>query len=405
MIQINEKKDCCGCGACFNACPAKCISMEYDEEGFQFPKVDKNKCVDCNICEKVCPILTNNNMCDDYTEGYAAINKNDQMRLKSSSGGIFSLLANEIISLGGLVVGVAMSSDCRKAQHKIIDSKESLNSLLGSKYLQSDVGDIYQRIKKELINNRLVLFSGTPCQVSALHNYLGKKYENLICIDLICHGVPSPGLWEKNVEYIENRTNSTLLGVNFRCKKEQITAEYGIHYKNACYQPKDEDPYFRMFLKEYSLRLCCYDCKFKGISRSSDITLGDFWGINDFYPDMDDGKGVSLIVIQSTKGKQLFERIKIYLETKQVDINRVFETHNDAMIKSSVKPSDRKEFWNDYQALSYDALFKKYVPLNSKEKVKKILRKFGLLKIVRKAKFARGGVTSNSFGILYIIKK
>ena len=404
MIHINEKKDCCGCGACLNACPVKCISMEYDEEGFQFPKVDKNKCINCSICEKVCPILTNNNVYDDYTEGYAAINTNDQMRLNSSSGGIFGLLANEIINLGGAVVGVAMSSDCKKAHHIIVDCKEELSLLLGSKYLQSNVGDIYQRIKKELNYNKTVLFSGTPCQVSALQNYLGKKYENLICIDLICHGVPSPGLWAKNVEYIENRTKSTLKGVNFRCKKEQVTSEYGILYKNACYKPKDEDPYFRMFMKEYSLRLSCYDCKFKGISRNSDITLGDFWGINDFYPDMDDGKGVSLIVLQSVKGKQLFEKIKSNLETRQIDINRVFETHNDAMIKSSVMPSDREKFWNDYQVLSYDSLLKKYVPLNSKERIKKVLRKFGLLEIVRSTK-SPGGVTSNSFGMLYIMKK
>lgn len=402
MIQINEKKDCCGCGGCYNACPTKCISMEYDEEGFKFPRVNEEKCIKCNRCEKVCPILADGTKRVNYTEGYAAINTNDDIRLKSSSGGVFALLAQEIIDSGGIVVGAAMSEDCRKAQHIIVDSKENLKLLLGSKYLQSNMGYSYQKIKEELNNKKTVLFSGTPCQVAALHSYLGEKYGNLVCVDLICHGVPSPGLWEKNVEYIECKTQSTLKKVNFRYKKEQINSEYGILYQNICYYPKDEDSYFRMFMKEYSLRLSCYDCKFKGISRNSDITLGDFWGIDDFYPDMDDGKGVSLIVIQSTEGKEIFDRIKYHLKTNPVDVNKVFETHNEAMLKSSKLPLDRDDFWRDFQKLSFEELSKKYVHLTSKEKIRKFLRKVGLLEKVRKI---RGGVTSNSFGMLYIINK
>ena len=388
MIQISEKKDCCGCEGCYNVCPIKCISMEYDEEGFRFPSVDKEKCIKCNLCENVCPIINKSTKNVEYIKGYAAMNTNDTARLKSSSGGVFSLLAQEIIDLGGIVVGVSMSLDCKVAQHIIVDSKENLELLLGSKYLQSNVGNSYQKIKNELNDEKIVLFSGTPCQVAALHSYLGKEYENLICIDLICHGVPSPGLWEKNVEYIENKIKAVLKNVNFRCKKEQINSEYGVLYQNICYKPKDEDLYFRMFMKEYSLRLSCYDCKFKGISRISDITLGDFWGINDFCLDMDDGKGVSLVVIQSTKGEELFNRIKHHLKIKKVNIEKVFEKHNEAMIKSSKLPIDREEFWKDYQVLSFEELSKKYVALTSKEKVRKFFRKVGLLEKVRKI---RGG--------------
>lgn len=402
MIQISEKKDCCGCEGCYNVCPIKCISMEYDEEGFRFPSVDKEKCIKCNLCENVCPIINKSIKNVEYIKGYAAMNTNDTARLKSSSGGVFLLLAQEIIDLGGIVVGVSMSPDCKAAQHIIVDSKKNLELLLGSKYLQSNVGNSYQKIKNELNNEKTVLFSGTPCQVAALHSYLGKEYENLICIDLICHGVPSPGLWGKNVEYIENQTKAVLKNVNFRCKKEQINSDYGVLYQNICYKPKDEDPYFRMFMKEYSLRLSCYDCKFKGISRISDITLGDFWGINDFCPDMDDGKGVSLVVIQSTKGEELFNRIKHHLKIKKVNIEKVFEKHNEAMIKSSKPPLDREEFWKDYQILSFEELSKKYVSLTSKEKLRKFFRKVGLLEKVRKI---RGGVTSNSFGMLYITNK
>lgn len=389
MIQINEKKDCCGCEGCYNVCPTKCISMEYDDEGFKFPRVDDKKCIKCNLCEKVCPTLAGGTKRVDFIDGYAAINTNDDIRVNSSSGGVFALLAQKIIDLGGIVIGASMSEDCRTVQHIIVDSKENLDLLLGSKYLQSNVGNIYQNIKNKLNNDKTVLFSGTPCQVAALQSYLGKQYENLICIDLICHGVPSPGLWKKNVEYIENKTKGVLKNVNFRCKKEQMNSDYGVLYQNICYNPKDEDPYFRMFMKEYSLRLSCYDCKFKGISRSSDITLGDFWGINDFCSDMDDGKGVSLVVIQSPKGQELFNTIKQYLKIEQVNVEKVFETHNEAMIKSSKLPADREEFWRDYQILSFEKLSKKYVCLNSKEKIRKILRKVGILEKVRK--FRGGG--------------
>lgn len=405
MIQIIKKKDCCGCEACYNACPTKCIFMEYDEEGFKYPRVDEKRCINCSRCEKVCPILAERKKSDDYAEGYAAINTNESTRLISSSGGVFALLAQETIDSGGIVVGVAMSEDCRRAQHIIIDRKDDLKLLLGSKYLQSDIGNIYQKIKEELNNKKKVLFSGTPCQVAALHSFLGKeKTEDLICVDLICHGVPSPGLWEKNVEYIEQKTRSTLKNVSFRHKKEQMNSEYGILYQNTCYNSKDEDLYFRMFMKEYSLRLSCYNCKFKGVSRDSDITLGDFWGIDDFCPKMDDGKGVSLVVIQSIEGKKIFDSIKCHLKTKPVDIKKVFETHNEAMLKSSKLPPDREDFWRDYQTLSFKKLSEKYVRLTSKDIIKKYLRKVGLLEKARRIKNG-GGVTSNSFGMLYIITK
>lgn len=388
MVQIEEKRNCCGCEACFNVCPINCISMEVDEEGFQYPIVNKEKCINCKKCEKVCPIITGStyNNRDDWVEGYAAINYDTDTRMQSSSGGVFSLLAQEIINLGGLVVGSAMSKDCRLAQHIIVDNKEDLKLLLGSKYLQSNIGKIYGIIKSELENNRIILFSGTPCQVNALHNYLGKKYDTLFCIDLICHGVPSPGLWKKNVEYIEGKTQATLKNVNFRYKKEHINSEYGVLYQNTYYKAKDEDIYFRIFMKDLSLRLSCYSCKFKGISRISDITLGDFWGIREFVPSMDDGKGVSLVVVQSEKGEQLLTKIKTHMKTEQVDIKKVFATHNEAMTRSSELPSEREEFWKDFQICSFENLGKKYVPLTIKEKTKSILRKTGLLEKIRNFK-------------------
>lgn len=402
MIQINNKKDCCGCEGCYNICPMSCISMQYDEEGFKFPVVDETRCINCKQCERVCPIINGRYETNNNNEGYAAINCNEEIRLNSSSGGIFYQFAKKIIDLGGVVVGAVMSNDCKEANHIFVDNKNDLSSLLGSKYLQSNIGKTFQKIKISLNNNKLVLFSGTPCQVGALNNYLGKEYDNLICIDLICHGVPSPGLWKKNIEYIEKELHTKIENVNFRCKKDNCAFGKTNDYQNLYFIPKEEDMYFRLFLSDYSLRLSCYDCKFKGISRNSDITLGDFWGINDFLPEMEDGKGVSLVIIHSEKGKRIFEKIRSHLKIEKIDTEKVFEHHNDAMTKSAILPIHREQFWKDYQRLNINKLGNKYVPLTMKEKIKKVLRELGLLEVIKKHK---GVKTSNSSGMLYIMKK
>ena len=402
MIEIKEKKNCCGCEACYNACPVQCISMKRDEEGFKYPCVDTMKCIGCNKCEKVCPCIHKPYINRQYIEGYAAINKNLKERLNSSSGGVFSLLATKIIELGGVVIGSTMTDDCKEAMHIIVDNTEELAYLYGSKYLQSNINNIYSEVHEKLKNVKWVLFSGTPCQVEGLLNYLGSPYEKLICVDLICHGVPSPGVWKKHVENIEKKKHLKLKNVNFRCKKYNGYSDYGIMYQKSFYKSKEEDTYFQLFMKELTLRLSCYDCKFKGIVRNSDITLGDFWGIDDFAADLNDGNGISIVVIQSEKGKKLFEEIKQSLALTTVEVDKVFATHNNAMTKSSLKPINRETFWNDFHKLSYEQLCKKYIHISSKEKVKSVLRKIGLLEKIQKI---RGGVTSNnSFGMLYIFK-
>lgn len=386
MIEIKDKKDCCGCEACYNICPSNCISMVYDEEGFKFPCINQEKCINCKKCEKVCPILHKNVLKNDFIKGYAAININLAERLQSSSGGIFCLLATQVIDSGGIVAGSAMTEDCKYAEHILVERVSDLKYLCGSKYLQSNINNIYRRIRKELENDKMVLFSGTPCQIVALQNYLGKPFENLICIDLICHGVPSPGLWENNVGFLEKKTRSSIKEVNFRCKKYYGNSEYGILYRNnkSYYRSKGEDSYLQFFLKNLSLRLSCYDCKFKGISRNSDITLGDFWGIEEFAPALNDGKGVSIVVIQSDKGEKLFERIYSSLRTKEVDVKKVFERHNDAMIRSATIPKNRKEFWKDYKEISYAELCRKYISISFKEQIKVVLRRMMILNIIRK---------------------
>lgn len=384
MIEIKEKKNCCGCEACYNACPVSCISMERDEEGFKYPYVDTVKCIGCNKCEKVCLCIHKPCINVQYVEGYAAVNKNLQERLNSSSGGVFPLLARKIIELGGIVVGSAMTKDCKEAMHIAVDHMEQLKCLYGSKYLQSNINNIYSEVYAKLENNKWVLFSGTPCQVEGLLNYLGKSYEKLICVDLVCHGVPSPEVWKKHVENIEKKKHLKLKTVDFRYKKYRGCSDYGILYQKSLYKSKEEDTYFQLFMKELTLRLSCYDCKFKGISRNSDITLGDFWGIDDFAADLNDGNGASIVVIQSEKGRKLFERIKQSLVLTDVEVDKVFATHNEAMTKSSSKPANREEFWNDFHKFSYEKLCKKYVHISSEEKMKSALRKIGMLEKIQK---------------------
>ena len=302
----------------------------------------------------------------------------------SSSGGVFSLLAIRIIELGGVVVGCTMTADCKEAKHITVDNVEQLKCLYGSKYLQSDINNRYSKVYTGLKQDKWVLFSGTPCQIQGLLNYLGRPYEKLVCVDLICHGVPSPKLWKKHVENIEKKKHLKLKNVNFRCKKYDGYSNYGILYQKSLYKSKEEDTYFQLFMEELSLRPSCYDCKFKGNLRNSDITLGDFWGINDFAADLNDGKGTSIVVVQSEKGKKLFEQIKQSLVFASVEVDTVFATHNEAMTKSSQKPDNRGEFWKDFYKLSYKKLCKKYTHISLKEKVKGILRKAGILSKIQR---------------------
>lgn len=225
---------------------------------------------------------------------------------------------------------------------------------------------------------------------------------------MICHGTPSPLLWKKNVEYIEKKKHLKLTDVNFRCKKFGGHSSYGILYqrnRKLYYVPKECDPYFQIFLQDLSLRPSCYKCRFKGIDRCSDITLGDFWGIEEFAPNLSDGNGSSIIIVHSTCGKNLLEKINDSLDITEIDASTVFSTHNRAMCESSRLPKERQEFWNDCYSLDSKKLFKKYAKVSSKEKTKWFLTKLGLLDIIRKRRKIGGVVTSNDFGMPYHFKK
>lgn len=365
------KYECSGCEACENACPKNCITMKRDSEGFFYPEINLNLCIQCGHCLSVCPFKKTLDAAHS-PECYAAINRNEEIRLKSSSGGIFSALAEKILEQQGVVFGSAFSEDFKQVEVVSVNRSDRLEQLYGSKYLQSKVHFSYKAVKTALHEGNVVLFSGTPCQVSGLKSYLGKEYANLYCMDIICHGVPSPALWEKYADYIESKHSGKITGINFR-SKEQSWMNFGMKERigeREFFSSKNKNPYMRMFFHNYCLRPSCYQCKIKGHS-SADITVGDFWGIQAVYPDMEDGKGVSAVLIRTEKGRALFNQIKdevIYRSCQYENVVR----NNSAEVHSVQWPRERDRFFIDMNNLEFSRLEKKYM----KEEIgKRIIRK------------------------------
>ena len=366
MVTIVNKGKCAGCHACANACPRNCINMVRDIEGFEYPVVDEGACVHCNLCNSVCPIETTQ-LVSGSTTVYAAVNQDEGIRLASSSGGVFTLLAERILSEGGVVFGAAFSEDFHSAHHIAIESSEELGRLRGSKYLQSRIGDTYREVRAFLEQGRSVLFSGTPCQIAGLKAYLGKEYDTLYTQDIICHGVPSPLVWDKYLVAREKESQSATRWVSFRNKENswksyqvQIIFENSAEYKMA----GSEDLYMKGFLLDIFLRPSCYNCAFKGVERTSDVTLADFWGIQHMLPQMDDDKGTSLIMVHSAKGEELIERIRHRIRITEANIMDAME-HNPSAIKASAIPVKRDKFFSDVYRFDILQVLRRYTTTNS----------------------------------------
>ena len=385
MLRIDDKAQCCGCSACAQVCPKQCIAMEADTEGFLYPRIDEGKCVNCGLCEKTCPILNAKPETDGEPQAYAAYNKNDEQRLNSSSGGLFALLAEQTIRAGGVVFGAEMTVDCRSVHHVPVDTLDALPRLRGSKYLQSNVEKTYVQAKSCLEDGRNVLYSGTPCEIEGLRAFLKKDYENLLCVDLICHGAPSPKLWEKYVQYREKCANARVNQVVFRHKRNGWKA-YAVLFKFSNHTTYEEafakDPYMQMFLQDLCLRPSCYACKFKKKHRTSDITLADFWGCQNVCPEMDDDKGLSAVLVHSVKGKTAFAAIQDQLVVKPVEVEQVVKG-NPSLIRSSVLPARRDEFMRHMDDKTIEQLARRY--LKRPSKLKKLRAKV-IAKIRRKVK-------------------
>lgn len=332
---------------------------------------------------------------------FAAIYKNNEIRENSSSGGIFSALADKF----DVVYGVAMAKDCYDAE--MVRVEGDISPLRGSKYLQAKVGDVFKQVKKDLEDGRKVLFSGTGCQINGLSMFLGKEYSNLFLLDIICHGTPSPKLWREYVKYQE-RKHGKLKSVNFRCKKEDWN-NFGMK-ENKLYISKDEDSFMRMFLRDYCLRPACYECHAKNYKKS-DITIADFWGINNVAPEMNDGRGTSLVIVRTDKGNRLFEGIKNELRWKEVSYEEGVRS-NSSEYKSVSRPHQRNTFYQDLNTLSFSEMDKKYIGEALWKKVGRRIKRI-IKKILRGLKNTQTPTTASSsrsrsnsdYGLLLTFKK
>ena len=374
-------KNCSGCAACYNACPKNCIKMNADSEGFLYPEIDRSVCIKCGRCEAVCP--RRNEQVGRKGKAYACINKNEAVRMKSSSGGIFTLFAEHVLLIGGVVFGAAFDDELNVVCTEI-RNKDNLYRLRGSKYLQSQIGDSYKKAKAYLEKGKTVLFSGTPCQISGLKNYLGKEYDNLYMQDIICHGVPSPTVWQKYLEYLEKKQKSKVDKKNlptFRSKQTgwtgysvNINFENGKTFQNAA----AENLYMRAFLNDLCLRPSCYECMSKSLERESDITLADFWGIEKLLPDMHDDKGTSLAFVNTQKGKRLFDAVKDKMVYCETDIDEAVR-YNSAAYKSVEKNKNRDKFMEEIKSAEFGKLIAKYTsrPFGERllSKIKNIIKR------------------------------
>ena len=311
MATVNNPfvEGCCGCGACLNVCPKNAISFREDAEGFAYPSVDEGKCIDCSLCVKVCPVLS-----PDVErlplKVYAAKNRDLQERIQSSSGGMFLPLAREVLRQGGQVFGVEFSEDFRSARHACASDADGVKRFSGSKYIQSDTGRTYSMTKMFLENGVPVLYSGTPCQIAGLRKFLRKDYENLYTVDLVCHGVPSPGIWRR---YMDETAPEGTASVNFR---DKVTGwkRFSLVMKDSSgkvlfSQREDENVFMDGFLKNLYLRPSCYRCPARKGRSGSDLTIADYWHLKKTLPDFDDNTGVGLVLVNTAKGARLFDSV------------------------------------------------------------------------------------------------
>lgn len=379
MIRISDKSKCVGCHACYSSCPCGCLSMKEDGEGFLYPSINEKQCINCGKCEHICPVMIRPAF-NDYDEVcLAAYSRNDEMRHKSSSGGVFSVLAEAVINSSGIVFGAAFDNEFQ-VHHVQATTIEELARIRGSKYVQSRIEDTYRATKAYLESGRMVYFSGTPCQIDGLNNYLSHKYENLITQDIICHGVPAPFVWKKYLEQVKANLQSDIKDITFRDKtfgwrrySLKIDGENGTHEMSNFL----ENPMMRAYLRDVCLRPSCYKCPSKGVKRSSDITLADFWNVSDYIEKLDDDKGIDLVICHSEKGCKLLKTVSKDLVSCKVDDRAARE--NIPMNSSPHLPQSRNEFIHSLNMESFSDAVDKYctIPLVERiqTKVKLILKR------------------------------
>lgn len=348
-----SEKECCGCSACLNICPKNAINMVKNINGFIYPQIDFIACIECGLCNKVCSFQNNPVEKKEPIQAYAAINKNKEKLLLSSSGGIFSALSSYVFEKNGVVFGCAYD-EMMEPKHIWVDDDKDLFKIQGSKYVQSKIGETYKDVKIFLESERYVLFTGTPCQIAGLKSFLGKEYANLITADIICHGVPSAYFFSGYIDYLESNLNGRIIDLKFRDKSRGWGHfEKIIYLKDGKIKKKlihSIDSYYHTYFMEGdTLRENCYKCKYACISREGDFTMGDFWGIDKIHPEIKYDQGVSLFFVNSNKGESHINGLIKYLDLTKSNYIEAME-YNGTLKIPTKKSSKRKmllKLWRD----------------------------------------------------------
>ena len=417
MPRFAEQIDCVGCTACASICPVKCIKMLPDKDGFSYPVVTgEGQCLECDCCQQVCPVINNTEINhvsfvhstsdhkiskDNDVVAYAAFSYDASVRFMSSSGGVFSDIAKYVISEGGVVYGAAYDKDFHVC-HYCIKEETELSMIRGAKYAESYLGNVFEEIAERLKMGQIVLFSGTSCQVAGLKSFIRHRFSTLksegqegiqgeswiitnrlICVDFVCHGVPSPMVWQAYIDSQAQKDNKGIRPIHIDLRDKisgwshyQYSAVFQYSDKQMSVTKSTENPYMKLFIGDYISRSSCSQCLFKGYKRMSDITLGDFWGIWDILPEMDDNKGTSVVLIQTIAGKQIWDAIKSDLRYQEVSLEEA-SRQNPSMIKSSMSQVKRDAVLNAIRDKGFIAGYNenRYLKKSLADRIKSVIRR------------------------------
>ena len=380
MINIIRKPNCCGCWACISSCPTKCIDMKEDEEGFRYPVVDTEKCIDCHLCEKVCPIINvEPEKANQNQKGYLLQIKDDDIRKHSTSGGAFTAIASWVIKQGGVVFGAALDNENYEVHHRYTEFLDGLEQFRISKYVQSHVDDCFIKVKDFLKEGRWVCFSGTPCQIEGLYHYLRKKqYDKLVLVDVVCYGIPSPGVFKDYMQWKQKEIGGKFKRILFREKILSYNytsfSVYNEDPKKNYHKGVESEQFMRSFFSNINVRPSCYDCRFKKRYRVSDFTIWDCYDVKAFSRNFDEN-GTNRMLVHTAKGEQILDEIRhdVRLEGYN-DIDHFIEDEI-AMTESVPMNNQRELFFADYRSLTMPELMKKWFPYTLKVRMNSFLRR------------------------------
>lgn len=378
MIVVKKKKDCCGCYACENVCPKDSIKLNEDNEGFYYPRINQDTCINCHLCEKVCPVLNVELEQEKPQTAHLIQIKDEAIRKESTSGGAFTAIARWVIKRGGVVFGAILDIDSFEVRHRWVDNEKELLLFRNSKYVQSHVNRCYQEVKEFLKEGRWVCFSGTPCQIEGLYHFLGgKRYEKLLLVDVVCYGIPSPGLFKNYMAWKHLQIGGKFRKMLFRekrlCYNYTSVSIFNEDPKRNYHQGVEREQLMRSFFSDINVRPSCYHCNFKKRYRVSDFTIWDCYDVKAFSANFDD-EGTNRVLVHSELGEKVLQDIKDWTKEEQYDDIEKFIKDEIAMVKSVPENPKREAFFADYSAMPMGELMEKWYPLTFKVRMNSFLR-------------------------------